>query len=199
LLRALATNLEGALAPELARLSHVDRCSFRVKDVEPFASKALREREGRREYNDPLAEIEDQVAGRILVHLRPDMGPAEEVVTRLWGTVEYRKVEPADAREFDYESEHYVFVIPDHAKPVGWDEVNDMPTTFEMQVRTLFMHAYAEPQHDWGYKGATELDRERKRQMAWIAASAWGADRAFSELRQSMEELSRQSDDRRDT
>jgi ppGpp synthetase/RelA/SpoT-type nucleotidyltranferase len=69
-----------------------------------------------------------------------------------------------------------------------------MPTTFEMQVRTLFMHAYAEPPHDWGYKSGGELTRDVERQLAWIAASAWGADRMYADLRG---ELEREGDDTR--
>jgi hypothetical protein len=45
----------------------------------------------------------------------------------------------------------------------------------------LFMHAWAEPQHDMGYKGQT-LDRDTERELAWAAASAWGADRTFDEI-----------------
>ena len=186
-LQALAANLAGALEPELSPLPHIDRCSFRVKDVEQFLKKATRERDGQPEYTNPLSEIEDQVAGRILVHLRPDLRPAENALRRLWGAVEFRKVEPADARVFDYESEHFILIIPEHSQPDGWDELSEMPTTFEMQVRTLFMHAYAEPQHDWGYKSSDELPRDVERQLAWIAASAWGADRAYEDLREHLE------------
>jgi putative GTP pyrophosphokinase len=44
------------------------------------------------------------------------------------------------------------------------------------------MHAYAEPQHNIGYKPTGELPRQIKRELAWIAASAWGADQAFERL-----------------
>jgi ppGpp synthetase/RelA/SpoT-type nucleotidyltranferase len=57
-----------------------------------------------------------------------------------------------------------------------------MPSTFELQIRTLFMHAWAEPQHDMGYKAAQELTREIRRELAWIAASAWGADQAYDRV-----------------
>lgn len=42
------------------------------------------------------------------------------------------------------------------------------------------MHAWAEPQHDMGYKG--DPGPEVKRELAWIAASAWGADRTLNEV-----------------
>lgn len=57
-----------------------------------------------------------------------------------------------------------------------------MPETFELQVRTLFMHAWAEPQHNLGYKSPGDLSKEHRRHLAWIAASAWGADRGSRRL-----------------
>jgi ppGpp synthetase/RelA/SpoT-type nucleotidyltranferase len=57
-----------------------------------------------------------------------------------------------------------------------------MPETFELQVRTLFMHAWAEPQHDLGYKGPGDLTKLQKKRLAWVAASAWGADHELEGL-----------------
>jgi putative GTP pyrophosphokinase len=55
-------------------------------------------------------------------------------------------------------------------------------------VRTLFQHAYAEPQHDVAYKAKTPLTRDDKRELAWIAASAWGADQALMRVRKQIDE-----------
>lgn len=45
------------------------------------------------------------------------------------------------------------------------------------------MHAYAEPQHDLSYKAAADLPSEIRRELAWVAASAWGADQAYERVR----------------
>ena len=58
-----------------------------------------------------------------------------------------------------------------------------MPEFFELQVKTLFQHAWAEANHDLGYKPeGKELDQESKRLLAYASAQAWGADRVFDEL-----------------
>lgn len=41
-----------------------------------------------------------------------------------------------------------------------------MPVTFELQVRTHFMHAWAEPQHDLGYTPDGVVERDHRRQLA---------------------------------
>lgn len=135
-------------------------------------------------YSAPLVELEDQVAGRVITFFRDDMAIVRTRLVEWFNAVEHEVKKPEKPSEFDYESDHYVFVIPAHLKPEGWSSISEMPTTFELQVRTLFMHAWAEPQHDLGYKTADgiDLDPETKRELAWIAASAWGADKALNDV-----------------
>jgi ppGpp synthetase/RelA/SpoT-type nucleotidyltranferase len=176
LLKLLASELEGQTVQALSGVSHVDRVYFRAKGGKSFLDKAVSER-----YVHPLQELEDQVGGRVLTFFRDDI----EVVTaalRAWfGSVEVSTKEPPSVSEFGYESKHLVCVIPEHGKPIGWSDLPEMPNTFEMQIRTLFMHAWAEPQHDPGYK-EKDLDTDTKKELAWIAASAWGADRMMNEI-----------------
>jgi putative GTP pyrophosphokinase len=73
--------------------------------------------------------------------------------------------------------------VPPHLKHDDWGARDDLPSTFELQVRTIFMHAYAEPQHNIGYKAASELPGQVRRELAWIAASAWKADQAYERVR----------------
>ena len=86
--------------------------------------------------------------------------------------------------EFGYESDHLICVIPPHLEPSGWAKRHDMPSTFELQIRTLLMHAYAEPQHDIGYKAARDLPHQIRRELCVrLATAAWGADQAYEHVR----------------
>lgn len=181
LLHELRTSLEEGLHEAVEGLVHVDRVTFRVKEVSSFTRKAASGR-----YSHPFREIEDQVAGRVLVFFLSDVEPVSEAARTRWTAVEDVRREPERDAEFGYESRHHVFVIPEHEKPEGWVDAGDMPNTFELQIRTLFMHAYAEPQHDFGYKNPSDLPREERRRLSWVAASAWGADQAFEEVRRNV-------------
>ena len=182
ILSELGARLEAETKTALSGLQHIDRVAFRVKGTESFLSKA-HDRRVAPPYENPLSEIEDQVAGRILVFFLNDI---KLVRTKLKGTfndIERKHVRPSKDEEFSYESYHLICNIPPHLKPPGWEEVEDHPNTFEIQIRTLFMHAYAEPQHNIGYKAASELPPHIRRELAWIAASAWGADQAFMRVK----------------
>lgn len=184
LLKELKITLEAKANSALEGVRHIDRLAFRVKDRDSFLKKASATRDGTPKYANPLVELEDQVAGRVITFFRDDIAVVRARLEEWFGVVEHEAKEPAGPKEFDYESDHYVFVINEHDKPAGWGSIDDMPTTFEFQVRTLFMHAWAEPQHDLGYKtpDGIELDRETRRELAWVAASAWGADRTLNQV-----------------
>ncbi|MBF4513621.1 hypothetical protein ITJ66_14115 [Plantibacter sp. VKM Ac-2885] len=183
LLEALAAKLEENTQQALDGVRHIDRITFRAKDPTSFTAKALKTRDqgsSIRKYDDPLTQLEDQVAGRVITFFRDDIATVRDQLTSWFGSVEHETKVPSGPAEFGYESDHFVFVIPEHYKPSGWEKLDRMPTTFELQIRTLFMHAWAEPQHDLGYKG--DLDAETRRELAWLAASAWGADRILNDI-----------------
>ena len=195
LLKTLAQNLETETQAALDNIPRVDRVSFRAKAADSFARKSLATQNGALKYKMPLADIEDQVAGRVLVFFRRDIDVVVERLLKTFSRVEQSRKAPADQRSFAYESDHLVLVIPPHVLPAGWHELEFRPTTFEMQVRTLFMHAWAEPEHDISYKAKVPLTDEEKRKIAWAAANAWGGDAIFEQVRDALAARTPSSDD----
>jgi ppGpp synthetase/RelA/SpoT-type nucleotidyltranferase len=58
-----------------------------------------------------------------------------------------------------------------------------VPQFFELQIKTMFQHAWSEANHDLGYKPESgELDPEHLRLLAFTSAQAWGADMVFNDL-----------------
>ena len=188
-LTTLAKALETEVATYLTGVPHVDRINFRVKDLDSFVRKAMTVGNGEPwKYAHPLEELEDQVAGRVLVFYRSDI---EVVVSALTGKLkkaEKHHKQPSSAKEFDYETTHLVFVITPDLQPVGWQTLEDPPQTFELQVRTLAQHAWAEPQHGF-YKVGAGLGPENLRKLYWAAASAWGLDSIWEDLRRELDKV----------
>lgn len=187
LLQEVAQRLERDLHEHFEGRPHIDRISFRVKTIASFVEKAT-SRKLDPPYEFPLAEVEDQIAGRILVLFSSDLSETVSHLGELYRPVEYEHKRPTRYNEFDYESMHGVYTLAAPNLPSGWGDFEDMPQTFEMQVRTLFQHAYAEPQHDLGYKPDVLQSDEVKRELAWIAAGCWGGDKALERVRRLVRE-----------
>lgn len=181
LLSQLRDNFKREMKETLGSLDHIDRISFRVKEIQSFLNKAL-DPTNNPPYTDPLVEIEDQVAGRIIVFFLSDLDRVREKLSYTFNTIEWSRRKPDRDQEFGYESEHLICTIPPHLLPHGWETRADLPRTIEIQLRTILMHAYAEPQHNIAYKASTDLPPEIRRELAWIAASAWGADQAYQRI-----------------
>lgn len=185
-LKHVADALQTRTLEALNDLPHIDRVNYRVKTLASFLAKTTVS-SGEQRYEQPLLEIEDQVGGRVIVFFTSDLPMIREAMLKLFVAVEVRTRRPLRDEEFGYQSEHLILAIPPWAKPQTWHKLIDAPHTFELQLRTVFMHAYAAPQHDIQYKSISELAPDIRRELAWIAASAWGADAAYSRVRTALE------------
>jgi putative GTP pyrophosphokinase len=168
---------------------HVDRIYFRAKSIESFVNKAMTPGDGLAwKYEHPFEQIEDQVAGRVLVFYRSDVDAVVAALLKQLKKAEKEHRAPTAAKEFDYETTHIVCIVTPELKPAGWDALEDPPQTFELQIRTLAQHAWAEPQHGF-YKAGSGLSATQLRKMYWAAASAWGIDSIWEDMRAELDAL----------
>lgn len=173
-LKKIANEIEAELQRIVKPLEHIDALSVRVKSVPKFVEKA-----NRKTYSNPLRDIQDQIGARIVVIFLDDIEIVKSEVIKEFHAAENGMREPDNPNQFDYEAHHVLCVIPPDIRGKY-----DVPIeVFELQIATLFQHAWAEANHDLGYKSeATNVDRETARKIAWAAAQAWGADRIFNEI-----------------
>lgn len=137
---------------------------------------------GIKKYDDPLAQIQDQIGARITVFYKSDVSRICNFLMRYLHPVESKNLVPASEWEFGYFGWHSVCLFPQELILPKWAE-DHVPQFFELQVKTLFQHAWSEANHDLGYKPENNnLSSEDKRILAYTSAQAWGADRAFEEL-----------------
>lgn len=177
----IAAALEAYLRDIVRGQPRIDRVIARAKEPARFLAKATKEENGTPKYNDPLAEIQDQVAGRIVTFYLSDVERIQTAIEPYFGTVEHKRLEPESSSEFWYEGDHYVLLLPEEAFPRPLSR-RDGPTLFELQVKTVFQHAWSEAGHDLIYKPEKPLSRDHLRKAAFTAAQAWGADLIFDGL-----------------
>ena len=181
-LKGAADEIDLLLHECLDDLPHIDAIRTRVKEVIRFVEKAgrINPDSGELRYQHPLDDIQDQIGARVVVIYKSDVQPVANRVLDEFCEVEDRVVEQADPGSFGYEARHFVCVIP----PDILEKCESPVPFFELQIATLFQHAWAEANHDLGYKPQCAPDYDEQRHIAWAAAQAWGADRIFDQLRQ---------------
>ncbi|MGY3616203.1 GTP pyrophosphokinase [Bradyrhizobium sp. USDA 10063] len=150
--------------------------------MDRFLKKAASQIGERPKYDEPLDQIQDQVGARIIVFYKSDVDRIDALVKRYFTAIEYRKIVPDLESEFGYFGHHLVLVLPSDV--IDGDMDKDLiPNFFELQIKTLFQHAWSEADHDLAYKpGDTPLTGEQKRLVAFTSAQAWGADHMFERL-----------------
>lgn len=180
-LSPLAQDLGKLIEEYFADVPRIDRVACRAKSVERFLEKANKVEEGRGKYSDPLNQIQDQLGARIVTYYSDDVGRISEIVEKYFRPIESKVIVPDSESEFGYFGRHYILIIPEDAFTEGIDK-DDAPNFFELQIKTLFQHAWGEANHDLGYKPDRQLSSEEKRKIAFTSAQAWGADMIFNEL-----------------
>lgn len=180
-LQKLAKDLTAHLTETFSGFHRIDRIAARAKTPKRFIEKATKVFDGKLKYSDPLSQIQDQIGARIITFYLDDVDAASVIVERYYQKIEARELIPESADQFGYFGKHYVLFIPDDLIPDGPESTN-FPKFFELQVKTLFQHAWGESGHDLVYKPDASLSDLQKRQVAFAAAQAWGADQVFSGL-----------------
>jgi len=160
----------------------IDRISARAKDVKSFIAKAKKEEAGARKYSEPLGQIQDQIGCRIITFVLADVERIDALIMKYFRAIEFEDHIPESEWEFGYFGRHYVLLLPADVVD-GGIEPSMVPSFFELQVKTMFQHAWSEAEHDLGYKPGDEpLTSVQKRRLAFTSAQAWGADQIFNEL-----------------
>lgn len=184
---SVARELEKFLTSRLSDQSHIDRISCRAKSPESFAGKAAQVLEDgiTPKYSVPPVQIQDQIGARVLVLYLADVEEIKEAVNRYFTPIELQDRIPDSPSAFGYVGYHGIFALPEDVIPED-KQCGSIPRFFELQIKTLFQHAWAEANHDLGYKPSVDLTLEQQRLCAYASAQAWGADRVFEELRASL-------------
>jgi ppGpp synthetase/RelA/SpoT-type nucleotidyltranferase len=181
-LAPVATALVDNLTEVFAGIPRIDRVTARAKSIERFMSKAAKKDGDKLKYDDPLNQIQDQIGARIITFYSSDVPMIEEVILREFRPIESKHVVPQHQWEFGYFGRHHILLVPSDLYGVAEDKAL-VPDVFELQIKTLFQHAWSEAEHDLGYKpGEQPLDPEDERLLAFTSAQAWGADRIFDDL-----------------
>jgi putative GTP pyrophosphokinase len=182
ILAPLARKLQTHLQDAVTGIPRIDRVTARAKSPERFLGKALKcLADGALKYEHPFEQIQDLVGARVIVFYKQDVDVVSDAVDRYFRRIEGKDLVPDAVNQFGYVGRHFILAMPEDLIDDGADR-SKTPQFFELQVKTLFQHAWSEAEHDLAYKPGEPLSTLQQRQVAFTAAQAWGADQIFEQL-----------------
>lgn len=131
-----------------------------------------------------ILDITDLLGMRIICYFSDDVDRIAELIERLFvidtlNSVDKRKM--LDDDEFGYMSLHFICSLtPEQTEDEGLRRIR-----FEIQIRSILQHAWAEINHDIGYKNTSGVPHWIVREFSRVAGLLEIADEEFMHIRDS--------------
>ncbi|WP_243303213.1 GTP pyrophosphokinase [Geothrix oryzisoli] len=162
----------------------VHSTTSRCKSIESFSRKVSKPEKSYQSLN----EITDLAGIRVTTYFATDVDRVAEVVEREFEIDRNNSIDKRtsiDPDRFGYQSLHYVALLSSSRR-----ELIEYKTfagkKFEIQIRSILQHAWAEIEHDLGYKSASGVPRGIRRRFARVAGLLEIADDEFCALREEL-------------
>lgn len=132
-----------------------------------------------------LSEITDIAGIRVITYYDKDVDRVAEIVEREFdvdreNSIDKRKA--LDPDKFGYCSVHYVVSLNEARRSLPECRAY-AGMKCEIQIRTVLQHAWAEIEHDLGYKSEIAVPRDIRRNFSRLAGLLEVADKEFQEIR----------------
>ena len=146
----------------------------------------LMEKVRRKGYVSPREEVTDLVGARVIVQYLDEVEPAASLVRHALVDIDEAhsidKGKTLATREFGYRSIHIVAKLP-----VEVLDIRGLPREpslgVEVQVRTIFEHAWAEIEHEVVYKSGIQYPDDFRRRFSAVAGTLEILEREFMLMR----------------
>ena len=161
--------------------------SSRLKNRESLSKKILR-----KQGYATIKDITDVVGCRVITYFEDEVDKVADIISQEFeidhdNSIDKRKIE---FDRFGYLSLHYVVSLSKtRLRLTEYKKFKELK--FEIQIRSILQHSWAEIEHDIGYKGKYSIPDIVKRRFSRIAALLETADLEFVRLRNDLKQYER--------
>lgn len=151
---------------------------YRIKDIDSFLEKIER-----KSYSDPFNDIEDICGLRIICYYQSDIKKICQIVNKEFDVKENEDKEKLlDDDQFGYRSYHFIGKVKNNwLQAPNYRGLENLK--FEIQIRTVLMHAWAEIEHKLAYKQEIHIPTHLRRKLYRISAKLEEADEQFEDIK----------------
>lgn len=162
----------------------------RVKKIDSFIAKAKRI-----SIDYPFDEIDDICGTRVICLFRSDIESIEKIICENFKIIYIdNKITTKPIQEFGYFSTHCVGMLPKQISGQRYDKIKNL--RFEIQIRTIAMHAWATISHYIDYKSHYSTPAHLRKDFIALSALFHVADTNFELFFQSSKEARKQMEQR---
>lgn len=155
--------------------------SSRVKD-----EKSLENKIKKKDKYEDISEITDVCGLRIITSYADTVNKVADIISQEFVVDEENTIDKGktlDPDRFGYLSLHYVISLDN--KRIHLAEYSDFKDIkAEIQIRSISQHAWAEIEHDLGYKASIEIPKAISRDISRLAGLLEIVDKEFIEIRE---------------
>lgn len=174
---------------ELLRIEKINIHSItsRAKDLESFEQKIKNPK-----YDNPQDQITDLAGIRIVCYVESDLKHICEIIETNFKIDPQNSGNKSDLLGEDkvgYRSIHYICELQNNR--ICLPEYQQFKSLkFEIQIRTILQHAWAEIEHDRSYKFSGKLPQEISRSFRLLAGNLEMIDKGFDDIATAIDKIS---------
>lgn len=176
------------ITSELLEIKSIDIHAIfsRAKEIESFAEKIEDSK-----YSDPINQITDLAGIRVICYVDNDIKKICKVIEENFDIDKPNSTDKSKLLGTDkvgYKSVHYVAKLSNQRLSLPeYQKFADCK--FEIQIRTILQHAWAEIEHDRNYKFSGELPDEIQRRFKLLAGTLELVDMEFDSIAKEIDKI----------
>jgi len=164
----------------------------RAKTIE-----SVREKGSSSKYSDPINQIQDFAGIRVITYVEDEISVIQKAIEDNFSIDKENSSNKSEALGIDkvgYQSVHYVArLMQDRLRLPEYKQYEDK--CFEIQIRTILQHAWAEIEHDRNYKFSGKLPDELNRRFKILSGVLELADKEFNSISNQIDDISASVDE----